>query len=397
MWARVSSGAAILLALALASFEGPAQILCLALLVGVGIHHRKSLTWGWFETGLGVWFLAGAVGVVGSQAVVSSGDVTRPLMALAAFLGPAIVLVPSAERARWAWTFGIAASLNAAYGLLQVAYGPFSWDGMFVSNLKSPQLFIPGRVFHELAASGTFYNRVRFAFVMAPALVLTTCVCSDSQQGLRTRVLAGLGSVLLVAGLMNSHVRSVLVAALLSTTLVLFLSSKRKLRSLAIGAVLSSALVAAMWGPLSQRALKVGAELEIRAEIFLSALNVMMTSPWFGVGHGHYRAAVEPFATPDLAGARLNSAHNLYLMVGAEAGVVGVIGFAMAIAVALGAATRALKGAGTQDRVVWAVILTFLLSGVFHFSLHHASGGLLFWLAVGVAIASSRTKLDVMT
>jgi O-antigen ligase len=114
--------------------------------------------------------------------------------------------------------------------------------------------------------------------------------------------------------------------------------------------------------------------------------------PFFGVGHGAYRKAIAPYATSDLPDVILNlhsQAHNLFLHTLSETGLVGLAGFLVVVAVALGRVIKRLRLAEDStkpniDQAAYLCVLILLIIGLLHFVLYHNPVALVFWYCLGI-------------
>ena len=115
-----------------------------------------------------------------------------------------------------------------------------------------------------------------------------------------------------------------------------------------------------------------------------------MDHPWYGVGHGGYRAAVERM--PGLTGVQRTSPHNLAVQALAETGVVGASALLLALGLTLWRLGHSVWGRRREDgedvrleRVAFIGFCALMVTGLVHFTLHHAVVGLVFWTLAGVA------------
>lgn len=387
---RAHRGLLYAFAASLALFEGPAQISCvLLLLAALATGRARSWRPGWFEFGILLWWLAGVPGLLALPSRPSSGELTRPLMALAALVG-AWSLDPDDEPllSRLAWIFGGCLVINGAYGLLQLGFGPFPWDSLFLKNPQSGQIWIPNRVYHELAASGLYYNRLKLAHVGLTGLALFGLVLVQKGVSVRTRRAAGLGLLVLGGGVVYTYARMALVG-LAGGALVLAAFSARAKTVLKVavgGASLAGLLLLTEYG--RSRFVTISEDGELRLGLFRAAWQLFLEHPLFGVGHGAYGLMVRPFL-PDASGVHLTSPHNQWLQVLAETGLVGFGGFVLATSTALWRSLQAVlqpgPGPALLHRWILVCMVGLLLTGLTHSTLHHPTVALLFWTLAGAA------------
>jgi hypothetical protein len=382
---RLHRGALVAFALLAGLLEGPAEAAAILVLVTtVATGRLKGFRPGLVELGIAVWMLAGVPGLLMDPGRHSSAEVTRPLFAVMMLVGArAVGPADDPLLRKMAWAFAGACVINAAYGLVQYVVGPLPWDPIFMKNPDSPQLYIPNFVYHVRAASGLYYNRLKLAHVGMVGAILIAMIVSAPEVRRRVRAIAGAGGIILAAGLAFTYARLAVVAVILAFV-ALALVKKRWW-------VVGAALLVAIGGAVAfrERLNTLDEDLAIRRQMFEAAVSIFRTHPIFGVGHGVYRNALVAIGPGALTGVHLTSPHNLQLQLLAETGVVGFLGFHVAIAACLVRAIRRVsRERGMLDRLALLGVLAILFVGLLHFSLHHAPVGLVFWTLAGVCVRS---------
>ncbi len=377
----------------LALFEGPAEILCIAALLTTLVSGRMAgFRPGLVELGLLIWGLAGLPGLLVAQGKLSSGDTTRPLFALALFVGR-YGFAGLSQRAlqRIVGAFLGLMVLNGIYGLVQLKWGALPWDSWFLKNPKSAQIYIPGRVYHERASSGLFYNRLKLAHLGVVALLAMGLLIAEKSSWTKRGALV-VGALLLLASVVFSYARMSLLALCASGMLLALLLARIKVIA---GVVISSLALGGgfLMSAYGQRRVEALAEdLEIRRAMFNAAISIFEQHPILGVGHGVYRSVSAGHMPESLTGVLLTSPHNIWLQTLAETGVVGFLGFNLVLGVGLWRGIRAARRPqdNPRERVAdrWSlmVVSALLIVGLMHFTLHHAAVALAFWTAMGVAV-----------
>ena len=325
----------------------------------------------------------------------SSGELTRPLMALAALVG-AWSLDPDDQPllGRLAWIFGGCLALNGAYGLLQLGFGPFPWDWLFLKNPQSGQIWIPNRVYHELAASGLYYNRLKLAHVGLTGLSLFGLVVLQKGVSDRARRAAGLGLLVLGGGVLYTYARMALLALAGAATALAALSARPK-TVLKVAAFGGLGLVVVLFTEYGRSRIgTIGEDSALRLGLFRAAWRLFLEHPIVGVGHGAYGLTVGPYLPEGASGVHLTSPHNQWLQVMAETGLIGLGGFVLATTTALWRATQAVlqdsPGPPIFRRWIFLSLLGLLITGLTHSSLHHPTVALLFCAVAGAGAQRGR-------
>ena len=317
MLARALPAMQIAFSAALALFEGPAQILCVAALIcTLAAKELRGYRPGFVEAGLIVWALAGFVGHVGFEGHASSADTTRPLMALGLFVGLGLARASERTLALCAVGFLSGLTLNAGYGLLQFTVGELPLDPYFLRNPKSGQIWIPGRVFHERASSGLFYNRLRLAHVGVAGVALATLLAMEPGTKRRARAAAIAALLVIGPGVLFTYARMAFVALVVAVGLGFVVTRIRpKIAAIVAGAGGLTAVLFLLTEYGRRRIESLSADMSVRRSMVEAAIQVIRDHPWFGVGHGIYRTAVVPHMPEGLSGVTYTSPHNQMLQV----------------------------------------------------------------------------------
>ena len=203
-----------------------------------------------------------------------------------------------------------------------------------------------------------FYDANDFAVLAVTAMPLALYFL-HSRRTARARALAMMALIVLIVGFVRSGSRGGFLALLAVAAFVLFRYSAIPLRhrvaATALGAVILTAIASSQyWTQMNT----IFSDADYnwtsetgRTQIWGRAVGYMLQHPLLGVGPGNFQAAegiLSPFAERQQygVGVRWNAAHNTYLQVGAELGIVGLVCF---IAI-LGAAFGALRRARARDR-----------------------------------------------
>ena len=140
-----------------------------------------------------------------------------------------------------------------------------------------------------------------------------------------------------------------------------------------------------------ERIQMIGTDFGIRTKIYGIGLSLFEQSPLLGIGHGMYRIEATAIRDDSWAASYLVDAHQLYLHVLAETGVVGFIGFFGMVLVCLVFLVREVRKTRDDEtldaialRILLFVVVAYLALGLFHFPLHHAPVALMFWFVLGL-------------
>lgn len=413
MIARAQPMALIVFAAALALFEGPGQIFCaVAALTSIIL---VVSTGGWKDRPaliilacIAIYALAGIPGAAMATAKLSSEASLRPLSALAFFVG-AFGLGRADPRTleRVALAFCACLVLNGAYGFLQITIGELPFDRLFLKNPKSSQIWVPDHIYDHNSAnpsgirglSGLFYNRLKLAHLGIIGLGALAIIFIARNKSRATRVSAAVGAAILAIAVVLTYARVALVA-FVAAGFVLVLLSMRPRIVVAFGALTTAAAALALkLSPYaSERVANAWTDLAFRRAIFSSALAMFRDHPLLGTGHGVYRTLAASYYPPEASGTWLIDAHNLFLHVAVETGVVGLAAFSAAVGYALWrlvARVRKNRESGAAidvlDRAALFGLVAILVLGNTHFPLHHAPVALAFWTLLGVAGRAERT------
>jgi O-antigen ligase len=281
-----------------------------------------------------------------------------------------------------------AAALEAAYGLVQ-----------FVTR-RGPDFFAIGPF---MRAYGHFSQPNPFAGYLGTALPLAVALALWAPRGLPSRTLpaasgprAWLGDVsrwappaaaLLAAGVLASLSRGAWLGIALAGAVVLAVASPRSRRllvALAVGLLLLAVLgsggllpgpiaerlgvVAEYFGPFDVRRVEPTPEnwsVVERMAHWQAAWHMFLDHPWLGIGPGNYAAVYDRYFLPGWLDP-LGHAHNYYLNLAAETGVLGLGSFILTLVLAFRAAIRGLRARDPFWRTVALGVLGSLVAIAMH-------------------------------
>jgi O-antigen ligase len=209
----------------------------------------------------------------------------------------------------------------------------------------------------------------RFAWLAAAAVVCTGLWLSRSSEAF-----AACGIV---------------AAAVLMWLAIMRLSRRASLIAFSIAVVATAIAAPTLLGGLRD-AIREGASY--RHEFNSTSMRMIRASPWLGVGEGQYYRASVLFLGPRIAWTYgKENAHNYFLQVAAELGVVGFGLFAIWVGAALYQMTRAVNVAPKDARLVGlaAGVLAFLATSFVGHPLLVDEVAPVFWAVFGLAIGLS--------
>ncbi len=334
------------------------------------------------------------------------GEVVEAGKAFVLFLLVAL-LADSGRRLRLgAWALLGAGCLLAALGVYQAAAGDFDHRFGGLARVKAAHIY--GDVF-EPRIAGPLGDPNFFAQILLVLVPLALALAWHG-RGRAERLAAAGAAALLVAGTVLTYSRGGALA--LGVVLVLaWLGRGVRLKEVAAGlAVLALVLVVLPEGftrrlttlgqiaGTGEAALHPDSSFEKRRLVTLAAWEMFQEHPWIGVGAGNYTTRYTPYADRVGSGAREydepfgeSYPHNLYLEIGAEAGLVGlgIFGAALAVAFAyLEGARRRLAAASLRLEATLAGATAIALAGYLMSSLFlHGHFQRYLWILLALAAA----------
>jgi O-antigen ligase len=404
---RASHIALVAMALLAGLFEGPAEIaavIAVGLLLAGGAWRDARLNVA--DLGVGLWLVAGAIGLIGSPAVLGSAPTLHPLIALAYVAGRlGIARADDTLLRRLGLAFAVACVINGLYGIFQVAFFDPPLESVIIGRSAAARLADPEASGRLRMATGLFYNRLKFAHVAVLGLGLIGLAIDGAIQERRTRgqIARAFGAAVALGLALFLTYRRAAPAALLGAGLLLALLMRRLRLAASVVAIAGGILLLYFLTDYGRDRIDAAAlELGERLQIYQAALTLVMEHPLVGVGHGGWAGSIGAYLPPDLSAKvlrnGLNSPHNLGLQVMAETGVLGFLGFAAAVGSSLAATALAIRRdrdvqspQATLDRFVFLGLVALIGLGMLHSVLYHVPVALAFWTMLGVASARLET------
>lgn len=208
----------------------------------------------------------------------------------------------------------------------------------------------------------------------ATALALVGIYCSGSRNGL---LIAGL-QLLLFGGLLRPY-RYIFWAGL--------------------GAIALLTASVLIWGVGGRTLPEALATASLRLSVWRLALEMIPQHPWFGTGLGTFKLLYDPADFP-VAGDFLPHAHNLWLMLAAEAGIPVALGFTGIVGWVLGRGTYTLVAVPLSPNAM--ALLAGYLTGfggtaafaIFDLAFYDGRINILGWLLLGCIQAMAQLTLS---
>lgn len=315
-------------------------------------------------------------------------------LALAAFLSLVLIYVDSAARMRRL------VAVISVFGFI------FAFFAILQSVLSPTRIY---GIFERASPFGSFVNRHNFAAYMEMTLALPLGMMLTGAVPRDKKLLYITGIVLMGSALLLSGSRGGLIAMLAGVCLLLVLTTEtRGYRSIALKAGLSTLMALAVIAG----AFFVGGETSFtrfaetansgevttdRSHIWSITSRVIIGNLPLGGGLGAFGQAYSPY--DDLSGLeRVEQAHNDYLQIAADAGIVGVaVGFLFLFLLFRQArSSTAVKNTFRRGVAVGAAsgIFAVLVHSLFDFVLHTTAVSVLFLAMMALLIAAGREYRD---
>jgi len=186
-------------------------------------------------------------------------------------------------------------------------------------------------------------------------------------------------------------------------TLIFYWRRKKLMKSLKLAflAIILVILVsgAMFWPQIASRFSLEGQALEERGLYNNIALSMIKKSPLLGVGMGNFVARIGDFSHINLENWQYQPVHNIYFLILAELGIIGLVLFIFLIFNVLKGAWFSQKSLDVSRETsgnslfiihysLFIVLIGFLFIGFFdHYFWTLQQGGLMFWLVLGILCA----------
>ncbi|HUK62719.1 MAG TPA: O-antigen ligase family protein, partial [Dongiaceae bacterium] len=283
-----------------------------------------------------------------------------------------------AQATRLAWLVAVAGAVVGAYAVLQHFTGA-DWYRTLLGRRRAIHLRGPGDA--GFASVGFFRSYLTFGHVM---LFPFAWALAAALHGHRS---AGPMAVASALGIVFSTARGAWVAAAAVAATMVLLTRRRSalVTVVAVGAI--GAVALASNPSLREHAahmFDLGGVNAGRMAIYRANLDIVHDHPWLGLGFGRYAHAARRYYAAHPEADRRSHAHNNYLHMAAEAGLIGLAAFVLVFARAL---AEGIPRPG-PDRWVqagaWAALVGFLVGGLtqYNFDDHEVTVAMWFTTAI---------------
>lgn len=247
---------------------------------------------------------------------------------------------------------------DVLFVVAMIAIGPI-FQGVLAIGAFGPLANVNlNRIRDLLTPNGRTVGSFGSPNVLGGYLTLVIPVAVSLLVATSSRVLkltAALSSSLGLVALVLSQSRGAWVGATISITVLLIMLHRRRLLApvLVLGIALGFVAVLIGFGALVLTRIQSpdnGAAVS-RIALMDLAFSVIAERPITGVGANNFAVSLGPYLTPDFTGSWVSTVHNKYLLVWAEAGILGLLAWVWMVlaSVRTGFATwkRRLEGLGT--------------------------------------------------
>ncbi|MEP6945222.1 MAG: O-antigen ligase family protein [Acidobacteriota bacterium] len=315
-------------------------------------------------------------------------------LALGFFLSIALIYIDSARR------------LRQMVGLVAIFGFTFAFFAILQSVLSPTKIY---GIFERATPFGSFVNRHNFAAFIEMSLAVPLGLMLTGAVERDKKLLYIIAIVLMGSSLLLSGSRGGLIAMLAAVCLLIVLTTRaRGAKALALKAALS----VLMLGAVVAGAVFVGGETSFtriaetassndittdRSHIWLVTTKVIAANLPLGAGFGAFGQAYTPY--DNFNGLeRVEQAHNDYLQVLADAGIVGVLIGGMFLFLIFSEARKNLNVTNAYRRgvAVGAIggIFAVLVHSLFDFVLHTTAVSIMFLTLIAMLVAAGRKFAD---
>jgi O-antigen ligase len=296
----------------------------------------------------------------------------------------------------------------ASYGILEflLEYNPFFTD---VFQEFNPYYSGPGRM------SATIGNYIALGSYLAALLPMALALTNR-----RRKAFGHFCTVLIAVGILLTFSRSAWMAfgvifAIFSLKFhrTIFKWAFQHRHEFAIGALcflLIVPVIGRIGGPRLEtipgqtinalgRMLRFDETEKFRLAQYRTSVEILIQSPVFGLGFGNFTRLFDEYKAPETPESEVKTTDNMYLMVACEQGIAGILAFgALLTSIWWRFWQRFLHSANQDSEIMRLAFLAsysaMLVNMVFWDALNFPAIRILFWLILGLGMASNTVKSD---
>ena len=282
----------------------------------------------------------------------------------------------------------IVTAIVAIYGIFQYFTG-IEVDKQLTGRPSDLTSFMVGGQ-EEFRAEGFFPTGITYAHNLCFSLTLLTARLFAPNLSSHTRVLSGIGWGLMILALLFSWTRGAWVAYLFVLVFLGIVNGGKGVVAASMsGILIALSLMLATVG-MRERVRHVFA-LEDRRYIWLANIAMIKERPWFGWGYGNYKQFREPYYARYPAAVTHAHAHNNFLQVWVDGGVIALLEFFFLLAKILSMGWQAYRTLPPACEPVRSLtlgsmvsIVGFLVGGLTQYNFGDAEVVIVFWTMTGI-------------
>jgi len=338
-----------------------------------------------------VFFGAVLLSTVSCPEVLNSLAGYRKLWLVGAFFVTATLTEKPRDVERCVKLLVISASVVAAYGIVQ-HYAGIDLNKQLRGKPPSLDPFWFGRD-EGWRTKGFHPSGITFAHSLLLPLAFATAWLSCAGLGLRQRLLLVLGWGLMVFALLFSLTRGVWLAYLVVLLLLGVIRGGKTLAGVTVGAVVLGILLFTAGVGVRER-LRSSFDLVHnlpRSQIWQANIDMIKERPLFGWGYGNYRTFRDPFYERHPEANHTGHAHNTFLQVAVDNGLIGLAAFLYLFWSLLRLGWETYQRLSSEDEPLRSLILGaflsivgFLVGGVTQHNFGDAEVVVVMWAIAGV-------------
>jgi len=393
-WWRGGAGVAlatfvIALPLSITGSEAALAVMLGLLVVGLALRYR-----GWTHSALDMPLLLFLGALVLSTMVrgPSKGalDAYGDLWVMGAYVATVALLRDSRHASRLAAVMVGVTAVVAVYGVVQYFTGIDAYRDLMGREREVESLAADPRRF---VVVGFFSSSLTYAHSLIVPLGWALAATVARGRWVVPRAVAAGSVALILVGLLLSTARGGWIAGAVVLGLAFLIGEARHRVAVAVGAA-AIAIVAFSVSPglrAEARSIIVPSANAGRVAIYGANLDIVRDHPVFGVGYGNYdreaRAYYERYPEAD----RRSHAHNSFLQVAADAGLVGLSAFCLVFGTLLWRGWGLMRGLAASRSVLWSTaagawlgIIGFLVGAITQDTFGDSECALPMWFAAAV-------------